>query len=38
VGLGVIPAVGYQYKRVSAQLIFLAASGLMMVVGFDVMK
>ena len=36
IGLGIIPAVGYKYKRTSMQCAFLGLSGLMFTVGYDV--
>lgn len=38
VGLGVIPSIGYKYKRVNGQLVFLASSAVMATVGFDIWK
>lgn len=34
-GLGIIPAVGYQYRRVSTQVVILGISGVMFTVGYD---
>jgi hypothetical protein len=34
-GLGVIPAVGYQYRRVSTQVVLLGISALMFTAGYD---
>lgn len=34
-GLGVIPAVGYQYRRVSTQIVFLGISALMFTAGYN---
>ena len=36
IGLGIVPAVGYKYKRTSVQCAFLGFSGLMFTVGYDV--
>ena len=36
IGLGIIPAVGYKYKRTSTQCALLGISGLMFTVGYDV--
>lgn len=35
IGLGIIPAVGYQYQRVSTQVVILGISGVMFTVGYD---
>ena len=38
VGLGVIPALGYQYRRVSAQFAILGTAGYMITVGSDLLS
>lgn len=37
-GLGVIPAIGYQYQRASAQLVVLGTAGLMLTFAYDFWK
>lgn len=36
IGLGIIPAVGYKYKRASTQLVLLGVSGVMITIGYDI--
>ncbi|OGU13402.1 MAG: hypothetical protein A2076_17285 [Geobacteraceae bacterium GWC2_53_11] len=38
IGLGIIPAVGYKYKRVTTQIAVLSMSGLMVNFGYDIWK
>ena len=38
IGLAIIPAVGYQYKRANAQLVILGSAGLMLSFGYDFWK
>ena len=38
IGLGIIPSIGYKYKRVNAQLIMLGTSAVMGTVGIDIWK
>lgn len=35
-GLGIVPAIGYKYKRASSQFVILGAAGFMLTVGYDV--
>lgn len=37
-GLGVLPAIGYQYQRANAQLVLLGTAGLMLTFGYDFWK
>lgn len=37
-GLGIVPAVGYQYGRASTQIVVLGVSGLMLTVGYDLWR
>jgi hypothetical protein len=37
-GLAVIPAIGYQYKRANAQLVILGTAAIMLTIGYDVWK
>lgn len=37
-GLAVIPAIGYQYKRANAQLVILGTAAVMLTIGYDVWK
>ena len=36
IGVGIIPAVGYKYKRASTQVVLLGTSGVMLTVGYDI--
>ena len=38
IGLGIIPAIGYKYRRASTQLVILGTSGFMLTVGYDIWK
>lgn len=38
IGLGIIPAIGYKYHRVSTQLAVIGNAGLLMTVGYDIWK
>lgn len=38
VGLGVIPAVGYKFKRTTTQIVILSTSGLMLTIGYDLWR
>ena len=38
IGVGIIPAVGYKYKRASTQIAILGVSGLMLTLGYDLWK
>jgi hypothetical protein len=38
IGLGVIPAIGYKYKRASTQFVILWDQGFMVTVGYDIWK
>jgi hypothetical protein len=38
IGLGVIPAVGYKYKRASTQFAFLWTEGFIVTVGYDIWR
>ncbi len=38
IGLGVTPAIGYQYQRANAQLVILGTAGLMLTFGYDFWK
>ena len=35
IGLGIIPAVGYKYRRASTQFVTLGVSGFMLTLGYD---
>ena len=35
IGLGIIPAVGYKYRRASTQFVILGVSGFMLTLGYD---
>ncbi len=37
-GLAIIPAIGYQYQRANAQLVFLGTNGVMLMFGYDFWK
>jgi len=37
-GLAIIPAIGYQYKRASAQVVILGGAGVMLSLGYDFWK
>ena len=38
IGLGIIPVVGYKYKRASTQFVILWTEGFMVTVGYDIWK
>lgn len=38
IGLGIIPAIGYKYRRVSTQFVILGTAGFMLTVGYDIWK
>jgi hypothetical protein len=38
IGLGIIPAIGYKYKRTTTQLVILGNAGLMLTFGYDIWK
>jgi len=38
IGLGIIPAIGYKYRRASTQFVVLGTSGFMLTVGYDIWK
>lgn len=38
IGLGIIPAIGYKYKRASTQFVVLGTSGFMITLGYDIWK
>jgi hypothetical protein len=38
IGLGIIPTVGYKYKRATTQFVILWDEGFMLTVGYDIWK
>ncbi|HOP41447.1 MAG TPA: hypothetical protein PLI53_10435 [Geobacteraceae bacterium] len=38
IGLGIIPAIGYKYKRSSTQFVLLGTSGFLITLGYDIFK
>jgi len=38
IGLGVVPAIGYKYKRTTIQIVILSTSALMLNLGYDLWK